>query len=199
MSEYIYRVVVRTTGSLQPSGGGTYWSRQVVYCGPSLRDARVAYLREEAADYGGSHGNRARETLIQQFAAEPDDIVAADRRADPVRPPRTGRPGEREGGVAMAGKPMGFASVALAWTLDGLSKNTLADIVVDRARQQVGREDATDEELVAVIQGWLSPVAIVRRDKPLNLAARYAECLASSERYISQQEAHRVAAAGKAV
>lgn len=73
-SEYIYRVVVRTTGSMQPGSGGTFWNRQVAYCGPSLRDARVAYLREEASDYGGGYGNRARETLIEKFDAEPGAI-----------------------------------------------------------------------------------------------------------------------------
>lgn len=73
-SENIYRVRVRTTNSVQPGSGGTFWNSQVAYCGPSLRDARVAYLREEAGDYGGGYGNRARETLIEQFDAEPDEI-----------------------------------------------------------------------------------------------------------------------------
>lgn len=76
MSEHIYRVLVRTTGSLQPRW--TSWQNRVVYCGPSLRDARVAYLREEAADYGGSYGNMARQTLIEEHAAEPDDITSTD-------------------------------------------------------------------------------------------------------------------------
>lgn len=73
MNGHVYRVMVRTTGSLQPRG--TFWQNQVVYCGPSLRDARVAYLREEAADYGGSYGNRARVTVIEAHAAAPDDIA----------------------------------------------------------------------------------------------------------------------------
>jgi hypothetical protein len=73
-SDHIYRVVVRTTNSVQPGNGGTFWNRQVAYCGPSLRDARVAYLREEASDFGGGYGNRARETLIEKFDAEPDEI-----------------------------------------------------------------------------------------------------------------------------
>lgn len=77
-SENIYRVIVKTTGSLQPGRGTTTWERMVVYCGPSLRDARVAYLREEVADYGGSYGNRCRETLIERHDAEPDDIDTTD-------------------------------------------------------------------------------------------------------------------------
>lgn len=73
MSEHIYRVVVRTTSSLQP-GRDTCWQQSVAYCGPSLRDARIAYLREMANDYCGSYGNRARDTLIEQYDAEPAEI-----------------------------------------------------------------------------------------------------------------------------
>lgn len=79
--EYIYRVVVRTTGSLQPGKGATYWDRDVVYCGPSLQEARIAYLREEAGDFGGGFGNRYRETLIEKYDAEPveiDDLTAKE-------------------------------------------------------------------------------------------------------------------------
>lgn len=68
----IYRVTVKTTGSLQPSG--TFWNREVVYCGDSLKEARTVYLKEEATDYGGSYGNRSRETIIQAFEEEPEDI-----------------------------------------------------------------------------------------------------------------------------
>lgn len=71
-SDSIYRVIVRTTGSVQPSG--TFWKREPVYCGPSLRDARVAYLREEVNDRGGSYGNPARETIIERFEADSEDI-----------------------------------------------------------------------------------------------------------------------------
>lgn len=76
-SEYIYRVTIKTTGSLQPSG--TFWQRETAYCGPSLRDARVAYLREETSDHGGaSYGNSARETVIERFDATPDEIDSTD-------------------------------------------------------------------------------------------------------------------------
>jgi hypothetical protein len=72
MSDKIYRVTIKTTNSKQPSG--TFWNREVAYCGPSLRDARVAYLREEASDHGGGYGNRYRETIIEAFDAEPEEI-----------------------------------------------------------------------------------------------------------------------------
>lgn len=76
MSEYVYRVVVKQTGSIQPSS--TFWNRRVAYCGPSLRDARVAYLREEAEDYWQGYGNSARETTIEQHDAEPEDITEVE-------------------------------------------------------------------------------------------------------------------------
>ena len=73
MNEYIYRVVVKTTGSLQP--GGTTWQRRAIYCGPSLRDARIAYLREEPDDRGfGGYGNASRETIIERHDARPEKI-----------------------------------------------------------------------------------------------------------------------------
>lgn len=73
-SDYIYRVRVRTTNSLQPGRSGTHWTQDVLYCGPSVRDARVAYLRSEPNDFGGSYGNSTRETIIERLAAEPDAL-----------------------------------------------------------------------------------------------------------------------------
>lgn len=74
----IYRVIVRTTNSLQPGYGATSWQREVVYCGPSLCDARVAYLREEPNDRDGSYGNSCRETRIERHDAEPEEIDDRD-------------------------------------------------------------------------------------------------------------------------
>jgi hypothetical protein len=76
----IYRVTIKTTGSLQPSG--TFWEREVAYCGTDLEEARVAYLREEVKDYWHGYGNRARETTIRQFESTPEDID--DRTADEI-------------------------------------------------------------------------------------------------------------------
>jgi len=72
-SDSIYRVTVRTTSNARPTG--TVWQNHVKYCGPSLRDARVAYLREIAGDYCGGFGGCARSTVIHKFEAEPDVIV----------------------------------------------------------------------------------------------------------------------------
>ena len=68
----IYRVLVKTTGSLQPNC--TFWNKEVLYCGTDLEDARVAYLASVAKDNGGSYGNRATETEIEEFESEPEKI-----------------------------------------------------------------------------------------------------------------------------
>ena len=59
----LYRVIVRTTNSLQPSG--TSWCNDVLYCGYDRNDALVAYHASTVKDYGGHHGNRCRETIAQ--------------------------------------------------------------------------------------------------------------------------------------
>lgn len=78
----IYRVTIRTTGSLQPGSGGTSWQREVIYCGTDLTDARVAYLGSTPADYGSSYGNKCRTTEIEQFEAEPGAIDSEE--SEPV-------------------------------------------------------------------------------------------------------------------
>lgn len=77
----IYRVTVRVTGSLQPGRGSTFWDRTTVYCGTSLEEARVQYLASINDDYGGSFGNRCRETLIEQFQSEPEEIDSTEAEA----------------------------------------------------------------------------------------------------------------------
>lgn len=72
----IYRVMVRTTGSMQPSA--TFWRYTVLYCGTSLEDARIAYLRSEVEDRGGHYGNPAQETIIEQHESEPEEIDCTD-------------------------------------------------------------------------------------------------------------------------
>lgn len=68
----IYRVTVKTTGSLQPSG--TFWDKEPVYCGDDKAEARTHYLRERTKDYGGSYGNRSRDTIIESFESDPDEL-----------------------------------------------------------------------------------------------------------------------------
>lgn len=68
----IYRVSVRSTGSVQPVA--TFWNREVLYCGTSLEEARIAYLESELQDYWHGYGNSARETKIRKFESEPEEI-----------------------------------------------------------------------------------------------------------------------------
>lgn len=73
----IYRVTVKTTSSVQP-GSGTFWQREVAYCGTSLEDARIEFLKSQPADYWYGYGNRCRTTEIEQFESEPDEIDSTD-------------------------------------------------------------------------------------------------------------------------
>lgn len=74
MSDQIYRVRVRTTGSLQPGRSGTFWNQEVIYCGSDLTDARIAFLKSEPEDFHGGYGSRCRETIIESLKSEPEEI-----------------------------------------------------------------------------------------------------------------------------
>ena len=69
----IYRVTVKTTGSVQPDRS-TFWQRDVIYCGTDLEAARVAFLRSKPEDVWRGYGNRCRTTEIEEFESEPDEI-----------------------------------------------------------------------------------------------------------------------------
>ena len=69
----IFRVSLKTTESLQP-GRDNSWHISVLYCGTNLEEARIAYLASEICDVGGNYGSRARYTLIEYFASEPDEF-----------------------------------------------------------------------------------------------------------------------------
>ena len=81
------------------------------------------------------------------------------------------------------GKPVTQGSRLVAYAIDKLSKNALADIVIDQARLSVGCEDATDEQILAVLQSWSEPIARVRGDSRVDLAAVGKRLLASDARY----------------
>jgi len=76
----IYRVIVKSTGSIQPIG--TYWKKECVYCGKDLQEAKIVYYTEEVSDFGGSFGNPARETIIQVIEPGQDE---EDIEADEIR------------------------------------------------------------------------------------------------------------------
>lgn len=70
----------------------------------------------------------------------------------------------------MAGKAIVRGNRRVAYVIDKLSKNTLADIILDRIRAEIG-DEATDEQIIDVLQRWLSPMARMRGDKILCLSA----------------------------
>lgn len=77
----IYRVTKKTTNSVQPGSGGTCWQLEVLYCGTSLEDARIAYLSNRPADYWYGYGNAAQDTIIEQFESEPEEIDSEESEA----------------------------------------------------------------------------------------------------------------------
>ncbi len=80
MTSPLYRIIRRSTGSLQPDG--TTWSVEVLYCGYDRHSARQAYHASEPEDFGGGYGNGKRETIGETVTdAETgdfaDDVVSA--------------------------------------------------------------------------------------------------------------------------
>lgn len=94
----------------------------------------------------------------------------------------------------MAGKPITRGSGRVAYALDRLTKNTLADVVIDRVLAEVG-EDATDEEILHVVQNWLRPVQALRGDRPVILLDELKRLERSEAKYLERQlqERERVA------
>lgn len=59
----LYRVIVRTTTSVQPRG--TCWQTEVLYCGYDRDEAERVYHASTPLDYWQGYGNRSRETRAQ--------------------------------------------------------------------------------------------------------------------------------------
>lgn len=68
----------------------------------------------------------------------------------------------------MAGEGTRMAGRRLAYALGRLGKDALIDLVIDRARVEIG-DDASDEALADAIQGWIDPVLWARRDRPMSI------------------------------
>jgi hypothetical protein len=82
----------------------------------------------------------------------------------------------------MAGKPTVLAGRRLSYAMDKLPKNALIDLIVDRARAEVGAA-ASDEVVATTIMGWLDPVFRERGDHPVSLTRTMAILDASDEAY----------------
>lgn len=65
----LYRVKIRKTGSVQPSG--TFWTDETVYCDYDIDEARRIYHKNEPQDFGGGNfGSPARETVFEKLDTE---------------------------------------------------------------------------------------------------------------------------------
>lgn len=73
----------------------------------------------------------------------------------------------------MAAKPVVMGSRRLAYAVDALSKNAMADMLIDRACAELPNgEDSSEAEIVAKVQGWADTILRTRRDKPVNLSGK---------------------------
>lgn len=94
----------------------------------------------------------------------------------------------------MAGKAITRASNRVARVIDHLSKNTLADLLLDRIAAEIG-EHATDEQVLAHLQPQLNTIARLRGDKPVSLAGLMQRFDGAEQRYLERERQERLAAA----
>ena len=85
----------------------------------------------------------------------------------------------------MAGKPITRASRAVARVIDSLSKNTIADLLLDRIQGEIG-DGAADEEILTNLQPTLDTIAHLRGDKPVNLIGLLKRYATSDQRYLAE-------------
>jgi hypothetical protein len=84
----------------------------------------------------------------------------------------------------MAGKPLTQTnSKAVAFAIDQLTKNQMADILIDLAKRQIGVEDPQDRFLLDQIQEWFNPIAIARGDASVNLRSKHDHFFQASAGY----------------
>lgn len=85
----------------------------------------------------------------------------------------------------MAGKMIMLSdSKPLRYALDKISKNTALDMLLDLCHAEIG-ELASDLEIANWFTQVLDPVAHVRGDKPLNVAAELAKFSKASAEYVA--------------
>ena len=94
----------------------------------------------------------------------------------------------------MAGKPIARASRAVARVIDSLSKNTLADLLLDRIQGEIG-DGADDVDILENLQPTLDTVARLG-DKPVNLMGLLKRFADSDEAYLKRAEGDLRASGG---
>ncbi len=97
----------------------------------------------------------------------------------------------------MAGKPITRSSGRVAYAIDRLSKNALADIILDRVAAEIG-EDASEEQVLARLQGWIDTVLRLRGDKPVSLTGALKRLERTEAAYLERQRQEREKATARA-
>ena len=69
-------------------------------------------------------------------------------------------------------KPMIRCSRAVAYAVESLSKTLIADVLINRVYAELGYDGITDDAILAKLQTWFKPVAILRGDKMPSLKRR---------------------------
>lgn len=87
----------------------------------------------------------------------------------------------------MAGKRVVRGSAIVAYALDQLSKNALADIVLDLVQGEIG-DGASDEAIFERLQPAVDTVTRLRGDKPVNLAGVSRRLARHEARYLSSRQ-----------
>ena len=89
----------------------------------------------------------------------------------------------------MAGKAVTRGSRRVARVLDDLSKNTLADLVLDFVQGDIG-DGADDEAILTALQPRVDAIAAMRGDRPIDLLRRLCQFDASERRYLAKRPAN---------
>jgi hypothetical protein len=85
----------------------------------------------------------------------------------------------------MAGKATVFANRGVFYAMDGLTKNTLIDFVVDIAIRSVGDDKATDENILQWVQDNIQVTDNYREQKSVNLLGRLERARLQTQRYLA--------------
>ncbi len=65
MKQKLYRIIRRTTGSLQPGSGATFWTTTVLYCGYDRAAALRVYHEAAPTAYYHGHGSKCCQVVAQ--------------------------------------------------------------------------------------------------------------------------------------
>lgn len=76
VTQVLYRVLKKTTGSLQPDGLSTFWNTEVLYCGYDRLEALRVYWKHEPEEQYRGYGSRCAKVTAQAITDQ-GEIEAA--------------------------------------------------------------------------------------------------------------------------